>query len=85
MPGIVQTLKQLPVGGTYEFEVEGTEENQIFKKLREGFFADGSILALSDAERIDFSDDYEVCKDYIVTVQQRFIDEIAGNEEFKYK
>lgn len=29
--------------------------------------------------------DYEVSKDYIVTVQQRFIDEIAGNEEFKYK
>ena len=85
MPGIMQTLKQLPVGGTYEFEVEGTEENQIFKKLREGFFADGSILALSEAEGMTIYADYEVSKDYIVTVQQRFIDEIAGNEEFKYK
>lgn len=85
MPGIMQTLKQLPVGGTYEFEVEDTEENQIFKKLREGFFADGSILALSEAEGMTIYADYEVSKDYIVTVQQRFIDEIAGNEEFKYK
>ena len=70
MPGIMQTLKQLPVGGTYEFEVEGTEENQIFKKLREGFFADGSILALSEAEGMTIYADYEVSKDYICNPQR---------------
>ncbi len=85
MPGIVQNLQNTAVGETCEIEVVGTEKNQIFQSICEGFFADQTILLISEATKFDLYGDFQIHKYYNITVQQRFIDEIAGNEEFKYK
>lgn len=83
-PNVVQMLKKMSAKAPCRIEVVGMENCQIVEQLREDFFADGSILTVSNAQGGGLNTEMQFYKFYDIIPQKRFFEEILPNAEFKF-